>query len=187
MDAFSSRGSRQSAPQRESAVMQEPHRRNPETPVSYHASTNAEPPRRLYGKILLLVGGVILVVSLIVFLLWGMWSLFLKGSGVDSVKSNQYQAVFLTNGQVYFGKLRSSSDSFYTLSDVFYLQATQTDPTNPQKTADTSSNVQLIKLGNEVHGPEDSMMIDKRQVLFFENLKTDGKVAKTITDFNNKK
>jgi hypothetical protein len=45
----------------------------------------------------------------------------------------------------------------------------------------------LIKLGNEVHGPEDSMVIERSQVLFFENLKNDGKVVDSINKYQNKK
>jgi hypothetical protein len=109
------------------------------------------------------------------------------GSPIDSSK---YQAVFLTNGQVYFGKLQKSVDNYYKLTDVFYLQATQakTDSTNeadaqnPQTTS-SQAGVQLIKLGNEVHGPEDSMVIDRSQVLFIENLKKDGKVVDSIDKY----
>ena len=60
------------------------------------------------------------------------------------------------------------------------------DANNPQKTADANSNVQLIKLGNEIHGPEDNMIIARDQVLFFENLKNDGKVSATIKDYVDK-
>jgi ABC-type Zn uptake system ZnuABC Zn-binding protein ZnuA len=47
--------------------------------------------------------------------------------------------------------------------------------------------VQLIKLGSEVHGPEDAMMIAKAQVLFYENLKPDGKVAQSISKYTGAK
>ena len=50
------------------------------------------------------------------------------------VKKNQYQAVFLTNGQVYFGKLESGGPQFLRLKDVYYLQTNQ----DPQKTDDAT-------------------------------------------------
>lgn len=65
---------------------------------------------------------------------------------------------------------------------LIYLQYTIVDPKNPQKTTTDQRNVQLIKLGQEVHGPEDEMILSKDQVLFIENLKPDGKVAKTIAE-----
>jgi len=116
---------------------------------------------------------------------------FLRGATVPGVDGGKYQAVFLTNGQVYFGKLKALDGKYYKLTDIFYLQANDTaeNSQNPQDAAKAqNSNVQLIKLGNEVHGPEDAMVIGRDQVLFFENLKNDGKVSSTIADYaKNKK
>lgn len=102
-----------------------------------------------------------------------------------NIDESGYQAIFLTNGQVYFGKLHDFSKENYKLNDIFYLQTkTNTDSSNPQKTtASDSADVQLIKLGSEIHGPEDQMIINKEQVLFFENIKNDGKVAKSIQEY----
>ena len=70
------------------------------------------------------------------------------------------------------------------LTNIFYLQTqSSSSSTNPQTTSTDSSSVQLIKLGDEVHGPEDSMVIEKSQVLFYENLKSDGKVAQSIAAY----
>lgn len=103
------------------------------------------------------------------------------GSTIDSAK---FQAVFFTNGQVYFGRLQTLNDSYLKLTDIFYLQTKSTDSTNPQSTtSSTSSDVELVKLGDEIHGPEDSMIINKDQLLFFENLKADGKVTQSILNF----
>lgn len=112
-----------------------------------------------------------------------------KVLGSPMIDSGKYQAVFLTNGQVYFGKL-STAGNYYTLKKVFYLQTTAkaADSTNPQETTPgTDSNVQLIKLGNEVHGPEDKMTIERSQVLFFEDLKSDGKVSDSISKYDQTK
>ena len=106
----------------------------------------------------------------------------LSGSGIDSSK---FQAVFLTSGQVYFGRMQILNDDYIKLTDVFYIQADAgaTDGENPQDTTSDSSSMQLIKLGNEIHGPEDMMVINREQVLFYENLKDDGKVAQTIRQY----
>lgn len=108
-----------------------------------------------------------------------------SGGGIDGSK---YQAVFFTNGQVYFGKLQSLTGDYLKMTDIFYLQ-TQPDASNPQKTSgDTKSdNMQLVKLGGEVHGPEDEMIIAKGQILFVENLKSDGKVAQSISNYQQNK
>ena len=100
------------------------------------------------------------------------------------VKSDQYQAVFLNSGQVYFGKLDTLGGDYISLTDVFYIQATanEVDAQNPQD-ADTTTDLQLIKLGSEVHGPEDEMLINSEQILFIENLKADGKVTSSIRQY----
>ena len=36
-------------------------------------------------------------------------------------KVSGYQAVFLTNGQVYFGKLSGAHKDYVTLNDIYYL------------------------------------------------------------------
>lgn len=70
------------------------------------------------------------------------------------------------------------------LKDVYYLQTQKTDEEsgNPQQTQSStnSDGLTLIKLGSEIHGPEDEMIVAKDQVLFYENLKKDGKVSQSI-------
>ena len=101
-----------------------------------------------------------------------------------AVKAKQYQAVFLTNGQVYFGKVSKIDRSYVRLTDIYYLQVQQTvQPEDKTKTDSQTPQVSLAKLGGELHGPEDVMYISRQQVLFWENLKTDGKVAKAIQDY----
>lgn len=96
--------------------------------------------------------------------------------------ASKYQAVFLDNGQVYFGHL-TSGEEFFRLTDVFYLQYRQ----NPQ-TGDPAADadVSIIKLGNEVHGPQDWMDINEEHVLFIEELKAESRVASAIADYNSK-
>jgi hypothetical protein len=106
------------------------------------------------------------------------------------IDDNKYQAVFFTNGQVYFGKLKAVNNEYFKLNKVFYLQTkdkTATDSKNPQQTSTDTTDVELIKLGNEIHGPTDEMIVSKDQVLFFENLKADGTVTKSIEKFNSQK
>jgi hypothetical protein len=119
----------------------------------------------------------------------GGWMLY-RSSTAAAIDSSKYQAVFFTNGQVYFGKLKTMNNNYMKLTDIFYLQAqnASTDSKNPQETtAQQSNDVQLIKLGSEVHGPDDEMIISKDQVLFFENLKKDGRVTDSISKYLSQK
>lgn len=94
------------------------------------------------------------------------------------VDTSLYQAVFLNNGQVYFGKVDTLNSNYIDMKDVYYL--TQSTTANAQQ----SSDYTLIKLGcQQIHYPEDQMLISRDQVTFWENLSKDGKVTKSIADF----
>src|SRR6185503_8476103 len=81
----------------------------------------------------------------------------------DGVKKNQYQAVFLTNGQVYFCKLDKVTADYAECNDIYYLQVQQSvQPDN--KASDKDPQVSLAKLGSELHGPEDQMKINRDQI-----------------------
>ncbi|HIA92151.1 TPA: hypothetical protein EYO12_03500 [Candidatus Saccharibacteria bacterium] len=104
-----------------------------------------------------------------------------------NVKSDQYQAVFLTNGQVYFGKMSNINSDYVTLEDIFYLQVTQQttgdDALQSGDNAAVDPQISLAQLGNELHGPESEMFISREQILFWENLTDEGDVVTAITNF----
>lgn len=121
---------------------------------------------------------VIVVAAIAILGAVGMW-LYNMFASPDGIKKNQYQAIFLTNGQVYFGKLGAVNDKYVDLTDIYYLQVQQAvQPADKNASADPQ--VSLAKLGSELHGPEDQMHISRDQVLFWENLKDDGKVVDAI-------
>lgn len=151
---------------------------------SPHIAPDRKSHKRARAKTIVISAVVVAVVAVIVLAVL----FFYRASTGATIDTGKYQAVFFTNGQVYFGKLQTLNDSYMKLTDVFYLQTTDTDSTNPQETTTESTpDVQLIKLGDEVHGPEDAMIISKDQVLFFENLKKDGKVSASISQYNGQK
>ncbi len=100
-----------------------------------------------------------------------------------AIKGKQFQAVFLTNGQVYFGKVSKIDNGYVKLSNIYYLQVQQQVQPEDKAKKDDQPQVSLAKLGGELHGPEDVMYISRAQILFWENLKEDGKVAKAIKDY----
>ncbi len=103
------------------------------------------------------------------------------------IKSKQYQALFLTNGQVYFGKLTRLDSNYVELTDIYYLQTQPAQPGSGSNAAAQSQSLSLAKLGSELHSPEDAMYVSKDQVLFWENLKDDGKVVQAIKQDKAKK
>lgn len=93
----------------------------------------------------------------------------------------KYRAVFLDNGQVYFGKIVKQEPAYLHLANIYYLQLREPLQGGEAVEADTSaSDLALIKLGNELHGPEDKMTINRERILFIETLKEDSKVVQAI-------
>lgn len=98
-----------------------------------------------------------------------------------SLSQESYHAVFLSNNQVYFGKLSKTNTSFPVLSDVYYIQAFTSE--DLASTANTSGQLQLVKLGSELHQPQDTMYLNKEQILFIEPLKPDSKIVQAIANY----
>ena len=86
---------------------------------------------------------------------------------IPSVGRAEYQAVFLTNGQTYFGRYYERIGAYAKIEDVYYIQQTQgADPNEAPAT-------RLLRRGNELHGPDHRMLVPKSAILFVEDL-TDG-------------
>lgn len=108
-----------------------------------------------------------------------------------------WHAVFLTNGQVYFGQFSESDAQFSTLRDVYYLQLQQVQSQQqgqPSVKGEGESQVvpapqpqppqlTLIKFGTELHGPKDFMKINRDHILFWEELKSDSRVVQAISQY----
>lgn len=160
-----------------------------EEPMSTQRANSHRPPQGTKTPKRLIIPTVVGVVLFALGLAAGWFgSVQLGGGGVPAIDASKYQAVFLTNGQVYFGKLAQNSREYMTLSDVYYLQGQQQaqDVAAASDEGDTGSgDVQLIKLGEEIHGPEDEMIVSKDQVLFVENLKSDSTVVRSIQEHKN--
>lgn len=120
----------------------------------------------------------ILLVAAFAVLAFAYW--YLAPTGFLPRFGSQYQAVFLSNGQVYFGKLYREKSSYVILREVYYLQVMQ--QLQPGQT-DATANINLVKLGAELHGPTDEMRINRDHILFVENLKDDSQVVQGIKRF----
>ena len=154
--------------------------RTPAQPAISRAKHSSKEPKS--RRMLAIVGLLLVVVALAA----GAWFFMGRGTTSAAIDGSKYQAVFFTYGQVYFGKLSSVNGEYMRLKNVYYLQNKEAaaDETSPQSASkQDASFVELIKLGNEIHGPEDEMLVSKNQILFFENLKPAGTVSKTIANF----
>jgi len=97
-----------------------------------------------------------------------------------TVDSAVYQAVVLTNGQAYFGRLSNENDDFVTLTDVYYLQQAQQEdqaqPTTEEKK--DQPQLQLTRLGSEIHGPQNQMFISEDNIAIGKILNRTAKLLK---------
>jgi hypothetical protein len=141
---------------------------------SSHAS---KPPKRRR----FLVVGIILI---ILVALGAGWYFFGRSSTASRIDGSKYQAVTLLDSRSYFGKLTVVNDKYMRLTNVYYLQkknsATNSDATAQSVEKQNASDYVLTKMGNEIHGPEDEMIISTDQIQYFENLKPQGTVSKAI-------
>ena len=96
----------------------------------------------------------------------------------DLVSSEGYYAVFLDNNQVYFGNMVSKSKEELILTNVYYLQVSAGASEAVPQLSDPRFT--LIKLGQELHGPTDELMINREHVVFYEKLREDSKVVESI-------
>ena len=82
-------------------------------------------------------------------------------------------AVFLLDGQAYFGHLEDPpwSDTL-VLRDVYYFE--------DARKASTGLAVALVKRGREIHQPFDTMRIRRDKILGIERISPDSAVAKAV-------
>lgn len=158
-------------------------------------------PKSSMRIMVLVVALVVIIVGLVVASGQGWLGSF---AGAASPDKSLYQATFLTNGQVYFGKLKDKGDS-YVMTDVYYLQVVQPlqqqqpgqqgqQPAANQQQVQQSQQGQqgqqpalnLVRMGSEIHGPTSKMVIPKTSVVFWEDIKKDGTVGQAITEFKNR-
>jgi len=84
-----------------------------------------------------------------------------------------YQAVLLSNGSAYFGRLEGLGTPYPVLKDVFYVQSV-TDPQTKQV-----NNI-LVKRGKEWHAP-DRMILNANMIVLVEPVSTASRVAQLIS------
>lgn len=108
------------------------------------------------------------------------------------VQDDTIQAVFLSNGQVYFGRITTLNNDLVILEDVFYPKAQEnaqaaTDEAASAETITEAGGVALRKLGkNEFHEPKDTLYIQPSNMLYWENLEQTSRVTKGILEYEAK-
>jgi len=125
-----------------------------------------------HGLVVLIVGIIILIILVVVL------TFVFLGPAMNKTSSSSWSAVFLTNGRSYFGKIVKENTEFITLDDVYYLQVQQVPPSVEGE--ESQPQLSLMSVGDEIHGPENFMRINKDHVLFIEKLKSNSSVVASI-------
>jgi hypothetical protein len=128
------------------------------------------------GSMILLLGILAILIVIIAYLSFG--NFFNEGSYVNK---SQYQAVFVningsSGGQAYFGNITAINSKNIVLSNVFYLQS-----------GSSSNQFTLNNLSCALYNPQDQMIINRDQVAFWENLKSNSQVTQDINKWNSEK
>jgi|SRR3989344_1761057 len=126
---------------------------------------------------LIIISSVLAVLVALTALIWLLSFYGLIAGDFPEVDDSKLQAVFLTNNQVYFGELEDANRGYAKLTNVYYLRLAE----NLQQGSNgESQSLNLVKLGGELHGPEDAMFIPKDKIQFWENLSPSSRVVKAI-------
>ena len=92
--------------------------------------------------------------------------------------SSKYQAVFLSNGQTYFGRYIDRIGSYVKIEGAYYIQQTSTAT---EQQPNQSPESKLVRRGTELlHQPLPYVLIPKTAILFVEDLRSDSSVAQFI-------
>lgn len=129
-------------------------------------------PRTMYARPgALVLTAIIIVIGALVAL-----TFFLPQG--ERVNAKGYQVVYLSSGQAYFGKLKNTTGDYLVLEQAY----APSDQTPAQDNAERQTA--LVKVSEQVYGPEDSLSIKADQVVFWQNLRDDSKVVEAINNAN---
>ena len=125
--------------------------------------------RSLFATVALMAGGVLIGGSLAVTA--DRWNGEAAVNATD-LFTTEYQAVLLSNGEAYYGKLEHLDAAYAVLSDVYYVR---------QRSAGDEEQMKfvLIKRGGEWHRP-DRMVVNAAHITFIEPVTAGSEVAKFI-------
>jgi uncharacterized protein YpmB len=122
--------------------------------------------KKLNKKTILIYASIILLILLVNYLGYA------YGKKTFPFKDKGWQAIQLTNGDVYYGHL--STFPSLKLTDVYFIQQTQTE------NEEEDPGVQLVPLNDMFFGPENTMHLEKSQVLWWTDLSENSQILQTL-------
>ena len=104
-----------------------------------------------------------------------------------------WASVTLANGQSYIGHLEQYGPQTVVLFDAYYLQAvtdtatadTDTDTASADSATEATepeSNLQLISIADDLHKPYNYLIINRDQILYWQQLSQESPIVQTLTN-----
>lgn len=121
------------------------------------------------------------IATLILILLAVAVTAFVAGCNLieeDLTFTTEYQAVFMDNGQVFFGKLEKAGSAHPVLREVYYI-GREASPDGKEV-----KNI-LLKRGSEWHGP-DVMYLNGSHIAMIEPVSPSSRVMELINELKSK-
>lgn len=108
-----------------------------------------------------------------------------------------WQAVYMTDGKVYYGHVGRLKEDFVELNDVYYIKVRTTyqeqkknsAPNEEKSKSEKDSELvptvlrTLAKPSVELPGPEDRMIINRDHIFYWQTLRPDSQIVQTIERF----
>lgn len=113
-----------------------------------------------------------LVLAVVVIIALGLWLGFKFIGPKDPAGPSEYSAVYLSTGDIYFGKL--SWFPWPHMKNVWFMQ----------RGVDQQNQTQLglAPLKNAFWGPVDEIYLNSKQVIFWTSLRNDSQVAQALAN-----
>jgi hypothetical protein len=139
-----------------------------ETGPAGQTRAGAPAPRRIGPS------AIVIILLALIIAAGAAWWFFVSRS---PAMTTPYQAVLLSNGSAYFGRLEGLGTDYPVLRDVFYVQSVE------DKDTKKVSNI-LVKRGKEWHAP-DRMILNAKMIVLVEPVSPGSRVAQLIAQAKN--
>lgn len=134
-----------------------------------------QPARKKFYKnrrVHVIAAGVLVLLLVVLAAFWFMQQLYT--ANLQRIDASKYQVVYLVNGQAYFGKLQNANGEYLVMKSPYTAQSVKGSEASSDETTT------LLRVKDQVYGPEDSIAIKSSQVTFWQNLRDDSKVTQAI-------
>jgi len=127
------------------------------------------------------ISTILIFVLLLIFITAFLWQ---NGTIRNTIQlleyRDSYQAVFLNNGQVYFGNIAELTNEYVFLEDPYSIKVQQKETAEEES---AQSEIKLLSIEDEFYKPEGYMLIKKSEILFIEELKDSSQIINIIENY----